>query len=127
MALTLTKISGASFTISNKKLRVYDVTFDSSYPTGGESLTAADVGLKKIEQFNLRRQARLTGRLVPMYRSREVDSTMRPVRVRPPIDPIEPTPFEDEDEYWAEHGREADPFSSDLGAGGWAGIGTGGG
>lgn len=51
MALTLTKISGASFTISNKKLRVYDVTFDSSYPTGGESLTAADVGLKKIEQL----------------------------------------------------------------------------
>ena len=51
MALSLSKVSGASFTISNKKLRVYDVTFDSSYATAGESLTASDVGLKTIEQL----------------------------------------------------------------------------
>ena len=48
MALTLTKIS--AYTSGNKRHRVYDVTFDSSYPTGGESLTAADVNLRKIEQ-----------------------------------------------------------------------------
>lgn len=49
MALTLTKIS--AYTSGNKRHRVYDVTFDSSYPTGGESLTAADVNLRKIEQL----------------------------------------------------------------------------
>ena len=49
MALTLTKISAN--TSGNKRRRVYDVTFDSSYPTGGESLTAADVNLRKIEQL----------------------------------------------------------------------------
>ena len=49
MALTLTKI--AAFTSGNKRHRVYDVTFDSSYPTGGESLTASDVNLRKIEQL----------------------------------------------------------------------------
>lgn len=49
MALTLTKIS--AYTSGNKRHRVYDVTFDSSYPTGGESLTAADVNLRKIEEL----------------------------------------------------------------------------
>ena len=49
MALTLTKISAN--TSGNKRRRVYDVTFDSSYPTGGESLTAADVNLRKIEEL----------------------------------------------------------------------------
>mgnify|MGYP000945656726 CR=1 FL=1 len=49
MALTLTKIS--AYTAGNKRHRVYDVTFDSSYPTGGESLTASDVNLRKIEQL----------------------------------------------------------------------------
>jgi hypothetical protein len=48
MALALTKVAASTF--GNKRVRVYDITFDSSYPTGGESLTAADVGLKKIEQ-----------------------------------------------------------------------------
>lgn len=28
---------------------VADITFDNSYPTGGEALAAADVGLSKIE------------------------------------------------------------------------------
>lgn len=51
MALSLSKVAGASYVVSNKKCKVYDVTFDSSYPTGGESLTASDVGLKKIEQL----------------------------------------------------------------------------
>ena len=49
MALTLSPVSGASTVWGNKRVRVYDVTFDSSYPTGGESLTASDVKLKKIE------------------------------------------------------------------------------
>ena len=49
MALTLARVTGADRVEGNKKVKVRDVTFDSSYATGGESLTAADVGLKKIE------------------------------------------------------------------------------
>lgn len=48
MALTLSKVANGSFTVGNKKVRTYDVTFDSSYATGGESLVASDVGLRKI-------------------------------------------------------------------------------
>ena len=50
MALTLTAVANGAYVIGNKKARTYDVTFDSSYATGGESLTAANVGLKKIVQ-----------------------------------------------------------------------------
>ena len=50
MALTLTAVSGAHYVAGNKRHRVYDVTFDSSYADDGESLTPADVKLKKIEQ-----------------------------------------------------------------------------
>lgn len=48
MALTLSRVTAT--VIGNKKMRTYDVTFDSSYVTGGESLTASDLGLKKVEQ-----------------------------------------------------------------------------
>lgn len=52
MALTVTPVTGASYIAGNKRVRVYDVEFDSSYPTGGEELLAATVGLKKIEQVH---------------------------------------------------------------------------
>lgn len=48
MALTNTRVT--AYVAGNKKHRVYDVTFDSSYADNGESLTAADVGLSKVEQ-----------------------------------------------------------------------------
>lgn len=51
MALTIAKVTGADYVAGNKKVRVRTVTFDSSYPTAGESLTAPDVGLKAIQQF----------------------------------------------------------------------------
>jgi hypothetical protein len=51
MALTNTAVAGASYSVANKRCRVLNIAFDSSYPTGGEPLTAADCGLKKIEQF----------------------------------------------------------------------------
>jgi hypothetical protein len=50
MALTLTPVSGGNYAEANKRVRVFDITFDSSYVTGGEPLTPANVGLKKIEQ-----------------------------------------------------------------------------
>lgn len=49
MALTIAKVTGADHTDGNKRIKVRTITFDSSYPTGGESLTAADVKLRKIE------------------------------------------------------------------------------
>jgi hypothetical protein len=51
MALTVTRpVSGSDGVWGNKRVKVREILFDSSYPTGGESLTAADVGLKTIEQ-----------------------------------------------------------------------------
>lgn len=49
MALTLTAVDGASTVFGNKRVRTYDVEFDTSYPTGGESLTPSDAGLAAID------------------------------------------------------------------------------
>lgn len=46
MALTVTSLEKAK--LSRLRLNVVRVTFDSSYPTGGESLTAAQLGLNKV-------------------------------------------------------------------------------
>lgn len=50
MALTLSTPSPvvAEDVWGRAKVRVRTVTFDNSYPTGGESFTAADVGLSEI-------------------------------------------------------------------------------
>jgi hypothetical protein len=45
MALTVAKVTGGAYTVGNKKKRTVTVTFDSSYPTGGEALTAATLGV----------------------------------------------------------------------------------
>jgi hypothetical protein len=44
MGLTVTPVK--VFVNGDRKEAFYDVTFDSSYPTGGESLTAADLGCR---------------------------------------------------------------------------------
>lgn len=48
MALTVTEVHDQTV-FGNKRVTVADVDFDSSYPTGGESLTAANLKLTKIE------------------------------------------------------------------------------
>lgn len=45
-----------------------------------------NVGLGRIEMFQLRRISRTTNRLVPIFKSREYDDTTRPVRLLPPVD-----------------------------------------
>lgn len=50
MALTLDlhedrSTAGKRFVIGDRRLVLAEVTFDSSYPTGGEAVTAADFGL----------------------------------------------------------------------------------
>jgi len=47
MALTISVVERTVF--GNKRIVIADVDFDSSYPTGGESLQASDVGLKAID------------------------------------------------------------------------------
>ncbi len=46
MALTLARVKEA--VIGDLKLRIFDVTFDSSHASGGESLTADDLGVDPV-------------------------------------------------------------------------------
>tara|TARA_R100000152_G_C6778149_1_gene208596 strand:- start:896 stop:1690 length:795 start_codon:yes stop_codon:yes gene_type:complete len=52
MALSITTSSNGvdypSGVIGDLKYKVIEITFDSSYPTGGESLTASDIGFDQI-------------------------------------------------------------------------------
>jgi len=48
MALTLSRVKGAEFTMGRLRGYTFDVTFDSSYLTGGEILSADDVGMVNI-------------------------------------------------------------------------------
>lgn len=53
------------------------------------SKTLADllnIGITSIEVFSLRRVSKMTNRLVPLYRAREIDNTDPPERILPPID-----------------------------------------
>jgi len=47
MGLTISNIDRSA--MANKNVVFFDVAFDTSYPTGGESLTAGNVGLSKIQ------------------------------------------------------------------------------
>ena len=49
MALTIADVTGADSVFGNKRVKVKDITFDSAYPTGGESLVPDDVGLTVID------------------------------------------------------------------------------
>jgi len=51
MGLTITNlVYGIS---GNRKTRRFNVAFDGSYPTGGESLVASDIGLVAIEDLRV--------------------------------------------------------------------------
>ena len=45
-----------------------------------------NVGLHRMETLNLRRTSRQTGRLVPVWESREYDDTTPARRILPPVD-----------------------------------------
>ena len=48
MALTFTEVGGTRIEAGQLRGRVYDVTLDSSYPTGGEDIDPQNVGLDTI-------------------------------------------------------------------------------
>jgi len=50
--MALTFVDDARSVIRNKRMVVASVTFDSSYPTGGEPLVAADLGLGSIDYLS---------------------------------------------------------------------------
>ena len=56
---------------------------------------ALNVGLNRIEVFNLRRVSRTTGRLVPNYIPQELEDRQPPVRVFNPIDTYGGAPIDD--------------------------------
>lgn len=47
MALTVDRIANSVF--GNKKVAIAKITFDSSYPTGGEALNPSDLGLAFVD------------------------------------------------------------------------------
>ena len=49
MALTITVDTGGHSIVGNKRMVVGVIAFDSSYPTGGETLTANNIGLGIID------------------------------------------------------------------------------
>jgi hypothetical protein len=51
MALTITIPDAGRTVIGNKRLVFGTIAFDSSYPTGGEALTAGNLGLDKIDHI----------------------------------------------------------------------------
>ena len=50
MAIALAKVTDADCVIGNKRLKVRDATFSGNYATGGETVNASDVGLRRIDQ-----------------------------------------------------------------------------
>jgi hypothetical protein len=47
--MALTFVDDARSVIRNKRMVIATVTFDNSYPTGGESFTANDLGLASLD------------------------------------------------------------------------------
>ena len=50
--MALTYVDEARSVIRNKRMVVAAVTFDNSYPTGGEPLVPSDLGLSSIDYLN---------------------------------------------------------------------------
>ena len=86
-----------------------------------EKAAMLNIGLEAIEMGVLRRVSGTTGRLVPIFRDREVDDPRPPVRVFPPIPSIVASPEEGGSEG-------AVGFNPDFGlaADGWQTIGNSG-
>ena len=51
MALTITIPDAGRTVLGNKRLVFGTIAFDSSYPPGGEALTAGNLGLDKIDHI----------------------------------------------------------------------------
>ncbi len=48
MALTITKVADTEQSLGRLKMVVVDITFDSSYPAGGEAISASEAFMRRI-------------------------------------------------------------------------------
>lgn len=48
MAVSVTKVTGGNYNIGNKKVRTVQLSFSGSYATGGEAITATQLGARRI-------------------------------------------------------------------------------
>lgn len=48
MTVAIAPLTAGRYVIGNKKIRMVDITFTGSYATGGEAITAASLGMKRI-------------------------------------------------------------------------------
>lgn len=48
MAAAMSPLTAGRFNVGNKKIRMADVTLTGSYPTGGETITPASLGMKRV-------------------------------------------------------------------------------
>lgn len=68
MALTIANVDArAEDVFGRHKVRIVTVTFDSSYPTGGESFTPANVGLAQIDYVGISPDAAVLPGYVVQY------------------------------------------------------------
>jgi len=56
MALTVTKTGDWQTNMGNRRVSFVTIAFDNSYATGGESLTAADMGLRVVDFISFQPQ-----------------------------------------------------------------------
>lgn len=49
MTISLSNRTALSSNVSTPKVTVTDVSFDAAYPTGGEAVTAANLGLNRVD------------------------------------------------------------------------------
>lgn len=105
-------------------MRFQQVTQLFQYWTNEYAKRAAmlNIGLERIDIFDLRRISRLTNRYVPEFRGREIDDPRPPVRVFPEI----PTEVAAPEEGGSEGAGSYNPDYG-LAADGWTTLGTSGG
>lgn len=65
MAVTLKRVPDGDDIWGRKRISVYDVTLDTSYPAGGYSIDARDVGLRNIYGANVVGGNLAGGRVLP--------------------------------------------------------------
>ena len=77
MALSFTRHGRTPYQIAGNQKRTFtDVTFDSGYVTGGEPVTAADLGLNRIDVAHTA-DLEATGGVVNVSSARYVQSTSK--------------------------------------------------
>jgi hypothetical protein len=62
MAVSVARVGELPYRITGtQKETVTDVTFDTSYPTGGEAITAADLGLNAVSTGSVKCEVKAVG------------------------------------------------------------------